>query len=80
MSSGWSSINITHTYRGDLIVALRSPAGTEVLLHNRTGGSANDIIGNYPQTLPPHEPLSGFLGDPLDGTWELHVSDHAGIS
>jgi subtilisin-like proprotein convertase family protein len=72
-------INITHTYIGDLMVRLTSPAGTSVLLHNRTGGSANDIIGNYPGTLTPAQPLSAFIGDPLDGDWILRVSDHAGI-
>ncbi len=71
-------INIQHTWIGDLRVSLESPGGTVVLLHNRTGSSADDIIGNYPNTLTPAQPLSAFLDEPLDGTWILTVSDHAG--
>jgi subtilisin-like proprotein convertase family protein len=71
-------VNITHTYIGDLVVRLTSPTGTLVTLHNRTGGSANDIIGNYPLTLTPSQSLSAFLGQPLDGTWRLAVIDLAG--
>ncbi|MCB1041731.1 MAG: proprotein convertase P-domain-containing protein [Acidobacteria bacterium] len=70
-------INISHTFIGDLIVDLESPMGTVVRLHNRTGGTAEDIIGNYPLTLTPAESLSGFIGDPLDGEWTLIVSDNA---
>jgi len=72
-------INITHTYIGDLIVRLISPVGTSVTLHNRSGGSADNIIGNYPGTLTPSQSLAAFVGDPLDGDWILRVSDHAGI-
>jgi subtilisin-like proprotein convertase family protein len=72
-------VNITHTYQGDLIVTLRSPKGTPVLLHDRTGGSTNDIIGNYPLTLTPEQSLATLVGEPLDGPWQLEVSDNAGI-
>ena len=72
-------INLTHTYIGDLIVRLTSPGGTTVTLHNRSGGSANDLIGNYPGTLTPAQPLSNFIGDPIDGDWTMFVSDNAGI-
>jgi len=71
-------MDITHTYQGDLVVTLWSPSGTPVILHNGTGGTTNDIIGNYPDTLTPAQPLSAFLGEPLDGLWELVVADNAG--
>lgn len=71
-------MNITHSWIGDLIVKLQSPVGTWVILHNRTGSSADDIIGNYPGTLTPSESLSAFDGQALDGTWTLNVSDRAG--
>ncbi|MFB3910479.1 MAG: C25 family cysteine peptidase [Candidatus Eisenbacteria bacterium] len=70
-------VNITHTYIGDLIVKLRSPAGTVAVLHNRTGSSADNIVGWYPTTLTPAESLDRFLGEACDGTWTLIVSDNA---
>ncbi|MCA9754622.1 MAG: proprotein convertase P-domain-containing protein [Candidatus Eisenbacteria bacterium] len=80
VTSGFNvDINLTHTYIGDLIVRLTSPGGTTVTLHNRSGGSANDIIGNYPGTLTPAQPLSAFVGDPIDGDWTMFVSDNAGV-
>lgn len=72
-------IDLTHTYIGDLIVSLQSPNGTTVILHNRSGGSADNIIGNYPLTLTPAQSLAAFVGGPLDGTWKMTISDNAGI-
>jgi serine protease len=40
-------LNITHTFIGDLRVTLRSPQGTEVVLHNRTGGATDNIVQSY---------------------------------
>jgi subtilisin-like proprotein convertase family protein len=71
-------VRITHTYQGDLIVKLRSPVGTEVVLHNRTGGSTDNIIGWYPSTLTPAASLDAFIGQSTDGIWRLTVSDNAG--
>ncbi len=71
-------LEITHTWRGDLIVTLNSPGGTAVILHNRGGTSADNIIGNYPLTLTPVQSLSSLIGESLDGTWTLTVSDNAG--
>ncbi len=70
-------INITHTWIGDLKVHLTSPSGTGIYLHNQSGSSADDIIGNYPNTLTPAQSLSAFFGQPLAGSWTLRVSDHA---
>jgi uncharacterized repeat protein (TIGR01451 family) len=71
-------IDLTHTYIGDLLVTLTSPSATTITLHNHTGGSANDIIGNYPNTLAPAQSLAAFLGQPLDGTWTMRVYDTVG--
>src|SRR6185436_11627334 len=38
------SLNITHTFRGDLVVTLISPGGTQFLVSNRAGGSDDNII------------------------------------
>ena len=40
-------VNISHTYIGDLRVDLVAPDGTAVVLHNNTGGSANDLVKTY---------------------------------
>ena len=70
-------VNISHTYIGDLRVVLRAPSGREVVLHNRTGSSADDIIGWYPGQLAPSGNLQDMIGEPIAGTWSLVVSDHA---
>jgi len=76
------SVNITHTYRGDLTVDLISPAGVTVRLHNRTGGSADHIITTYDDeggTVPDGPGrLADFVNTPAMGTWTLRVQDHAG--
>ena len=63
------SVNITHTWRGDLIVTLTSPEGTEHTLHNRDGGSADDLIETWT--------VSSFNGEDMTGDWTLFVSDNA---
>ena len=63
-------VDISHTYKGDLIVTLRSPTGESYVLHNRTGGGANDINQTYTVSLN---------GDDVAGEWELHVADRASI-
>jgi subtilisin-like proprotein convertase family protein len=70
-------VDIDHTYQGDLVVRLTSPEGTEVTLHNRTGGGTDDIHGWYPDELTPAESLDAFIGENCEGTWTLFVSDEA---
>ena len=63
------AVDITHTYRGDLVVDLIAPGGTAQTLHSRTGGSANDIDQTY---------APDFDGTGIAGDWTLRVSDGAG--
>jgi subtilisin-like proprotein convertase family protein len=70
-------LDITHTYIGDLVVELVSPDNTSVLLHNRSGGSANNIIKTY--TMMNTTSLQSFRGDSINGDWKLHVSDNEGV-
>jgi subtilisin-like proprotein convertase family protein len=75
-------VNITHTYIGDLIVELRSPTGIAVRLHNRTGGSADNLVRAYDQgVVNPDGPgsLNDFNGQPAAGVWTLFVSDNANL-
>jgi serine protease len=62
------SVNIVHTYKGDLRVDLVAPDGTLYNLHNRTGGSADNIVGTYSRNL---------TSEALNGTWRLRVNDNA---
>ncbi|MGS0692112.1 S8 family serine peptidase [Shewanella sp. 30m-9] len=65
-----ANVDISHTWSGDLAVTLTSPAGTEVVLHNREGGSADDIVKSWD--------LSAFNGEMATGTWTLSVDDNVG--
>src|SRR3546814_20281447 len=40
-------VDITHSYIGDLRVDLVAPDGSVYKLHNRSGGSSNDIDKTY---------------------------------
>jgi len=73
-------LDVTHTWRGDLIVELQSPEGTVVRLHNRSGSSADNIVGNYPGTLAVEGPgaLADFVGEATAGDWTLRISDVVG--
>lgn len=79
-------INITHTWRGDLIVQLTSPGGETKALKSRFGGSTDNIIGNFNETLgasrgfsgPTVAPISDFSGESGTGTWTLNISDNVG--
>jgi subtilisin-like proprotein convertase family protein len=70
------SVDITHSWIGDLKVSLRSPAGTEVSVHNRSGRNSDNIKMTYTVSNTPA--LSNFAAEPIKGNWTLHVSDHAG--
>lgn len=76
------SVDVTHTFKGDLIVELRSPEGTVVRLHNRTGGSDDNLVVTYDQgVVNPDGPgsLNDFNGEVVSGTWTLTVSDNANL-
>ena len=63
------AVNIVHTYKGDLKVDLVAPDGSVYVLHNRSGGSADNIIGTYTVNLS---------SELKNGTWRLRVNDNAG--
>ncbi len=60
-------LNISHTYIADLVVTLTSPAGTTATLHNKAGGSADDINQSFTS--------SAFNGESTLGDWTLHIVD-----
>lgn len=67
-------IDITHKWRGDLRVVLTAPNGSEVVLHNRAGGSADHIRTTY--TSSSHAGLAGLTGSHIAGNWTLSAGDY----
>ncbi|MFJ3881503.1 M4 family metallopeptidase [Streptomyces sp. NPDC090077] len=63
-------VNIVHTYIGDLKVDLVAPDGTLYNLHNRTGGSADNIVKSY---------TVNASSEVAQGVWKLRVNDNASL-
>jgi subtilisin-like proprotein convertase family protein len=66
-------LNLTHPYRGDLVVTLTSPDGTESVLVNRPS-NGNDDGDNIVFTLS----STHHWGETSAGNWTLTVQDLAG--
>ncbi len=60
------SVNITHTYQGDLKVDLVAPDGTLYNIHNRTGSGTDNIVKTVTLNLS---------SEALNGTWNMRVFD-----
>jgi subtilisin family serine protease len=72
------TVDIEHTYRGDLVVTLEPPveSGIEpIVLHNRTGGRADNIMTTYDAANT--SALAAVSGKVPAGTWTLLVEDKA---
>ncbi|MCP3669607.1 MAG: M6 family metalloprotease domain-containing protein [Gammaproteobacteria bacterium] len=69
------SVDINHTWIGDLQISVHSPAGTEVILHNESGGDADDVVKTYTSSTTPE--LANLAGQSISGEWQLRVSDRA---
>ncbi|MFF5422944.1 MULTISPECIES: M4 family metallopeptidase [unclassified Streptomyces] len=63
-------VNIVHTYIGDLVVDLVAPDGTVYNLHNRTGGSADNIVQTY---------TVNASSEVANGAWKLRAQDKARV-
>jgi subtilisin-like proprotein convertase family protein len=64
------SVNIPHTYVGDLTVTLEH-GGRSVVLHRNEGGSADNLVKTFE--------VDEFDGMNVSGAWELHVADTAAV-
>ncbi|MCX5380731.1 S8 family serine peptidase [Streptomyces sp. NBC_00091] len=62
-------VTIAHTYIGDLKVDLIAPDGTVYTVHNRAGGSTDNIGQTY---------TVNASSEVANGTWKLRVNDNAG--
>ncbi len=87
------TVNITHTFDGDLQIFLIAPNGTQISLSNRRGSSGDNFTntvfddqattaisaGTAPFTgsFKPETPLSAINGLAAAGAWQLKVVDNA---
>ena len=62
------TVDIRHTYKGDLVVEVIAPDGTPYVLHNRAGGSADNLQQTFTVNLS---------SEPANGLWRLRVRDAA---
>jgi serine protease len=62
------AVTIYHTYKGDLKVDLIAPDGSVYVLHNRSGGSGDNIIQTF---------TVNASSEAANGTWKLRVNDNA---
>lgn len=69
------SVDIEHTYRGDLQVELVAPSGLSVLLHNKEGGWRDNINRSY--DVATTSALEAVIGESIPGDWKLRVRDLA---
>ena len=85
-------LDISHSYLADLVVKLRSPAGTEITLISNSCAEANDVDATFDSEAPPfvcgNNPaisglvrplgsLNAFDGESSFGEWVLTVEDTA---
>jgi subtilisin-like proprotein convertase family protein len=86
-------VNITHTYIGDLAIAVLSPNNTELLLKSSNDcGSESNIIGRFDNEAIAYncsnsganissktlrDLLSGFYGENSLGNWTIKIGDFA---
>jgi subtilisin-like proprotein convertase family protein len=66
-SASTVAVNITHTYRGDIVIDLIAPDGTTYRLKNSSSSdSADNVIATYSVNLS---------AKPANGVWKLKVAD-----
>lgn len=87
------TLDIEHTYDGDLTIKLVSPLGTEVILADNVGGSGDNFTNTtfddqatlsiqdgtppFTGTFRPQGSLSALEGESTLGDWTLSILDNA---
>ncbi|WP_375238770.1 proprotein convertase P-domain-containing protein [Aurantibacter sp.] len=87
------NVSATHSWIGDMSIRLRSPLGSEIILHNElcedfgdygsptyddsATASPTDCILPYAGSLIPFQPLTFFDSENSFGDWELVIIDNA---
>jgi len=62
------TVDIRHTYIGDLVVDVLAPDGSVYNVHNRSGGSTDNLATTY---------TVNASSEVANGTWRLRVRDAA---
>lgn len=87
------TVNINHTWDGDLTLKLVAPDSTSVLLSNRQGSNGKNYTGTvfdsqaatsivtgvppYTGSFQPEQSLDALNNKPVTGNWTLNVADLA---
>jgi subtilisin-like proprotein convertase family protein len=72
------SVEITHTYIGDLRLELVAPSGRSAVLRSGLDGGQNNLVESY-DSAAPSSPLAPLLGQSMQGAWTLRVADVVSI-
>jgi len=67
------SVDISHTYIGDLFVSLMSPDNMVIPLHEGEGGGKDNLNETYDSKNKPE--LKQFEGKSVKGKWQLRIVD-----
>jgi subtilisin-like proprotein convertase family protein len=67
-------VNITHTFRGDLVIQVISPTGQAAVLSNRAGSSADNFVTTGQDISASFSSTSSPVGQ-----WRLFVQDLAAV-
>jgi M6 family metalloprotease-like protein len=67
------SVDINHTYIGDLEVSIKPPSGSAVSLHKHEGGRKDDLKKTYSSQT--NADLAALAGKSIEGDWILSVKD-----
>ncbi|PDS25048.1 zinc-dependent metalloprotease [Flavobacterium branchiophilum] len=83
------TLNVTHTYPNDLVIALNHPDNTQDILWGRScsgndnfnvtlsdGSPTFTCVANMTGTFKPYSPLAVFNNKTSNGTWRLLATDY----
>ncbi|MFY9943949.1 MAG: proprotein convertase P-domain-containing protein [Desulfobacterales bacterium] len=70
------AVDITHPWVGDLRVTLLPPVGGPVVLHDRQGGSGDNVVRTW--RSGEMAGLTTLRGQPGGGQWRLAIADLSG--
>jgi subtilisin-like proprotein convertase family protein len=70
------ALDVTHPWIGDLRIELLPPGSPPIVLHDRIGGDADNLIRSYRSVDLPS--LAALRGRDAKGKWQLRVADLAG--